>query len=114
MSQTQRMAILIQAVEDAQKDLTTINESKWGAIDEGFIYKLKIHLDSNNDSDDTGSVLISSANAHRSIVMNKYFVQHKKFLARYGVSGNLNITDKMNKQRRKERCAITLKMSSQR
>ena len=91
------MAMVIQAVENAQVLLSNIEENKFGPIDRDFKTKVKESLESNVDSDITDCVLISSANASRSIVMNKYFVTHKKYLAGYGASGDLNVQNQVNK-----------------
>ena len=84
--------MIIQSLNTAISLLQRIDEAKKGSLDEGFITKVQDEL----SKDDTVGSLVSAEAANKSITLNNYFLNQKKFLSGYSNEENTKVPSNLN------------------
>ena len=80
-----RLAMVIQALSNASEILLLAEQMQAGDIDSDFKEKIKKCI--TDKYGETNTIMINTNTTSRSITLVKYFMQHKKFLSGYNISG---------------------------
>ncbi|CAC5397481.1 unnamed protein product [Mytilus coruscus] len=91
--QVHRLVMIIQALDKAQELLRDLQESKNLNIDQDLVKKIDDHLKSPGL---ITSCLISTVSTTKSISLNTYFLNHKKYLAGYTIEEHLKPVSSLN------------------